>query len=113
MKKGLLVLGVCLLFAGCGNKVVCTMTEEEDGIKGTMEVSAPVKDGKITKVDMTSTMEFDSKETAEAYCSLAKGNDKIKCNGKKVTMKDTMKYDEAVKKDEFIKTAEKEGYKCK
>lgn len=113
MRKGLLVLGACLLCAGCGNKVVCTMSQESNGTKMSVEVSAPVKDGKITSATTKMTTEFKTKELAEQYCSLMKDSEGVKCDGKKVIIESTEETGESIKKADFIKSAEDEGFKCK
>lgn len=114
MKRVLFGLGLCLLFAGCGgNKVVCTASQESDGTKMTIEVTAPVKDGKITSATTKMVAEFKTKELAEQYCDLMGDSEGVKCDGKKVTIEEKTEDQEAIKKADFIKQAEDEGFKCK
>lgn len=114
MKKLALGLGVCLLFAGCGgNKVVCTMDQEIAGTKMTMEISAPVKDGKIKSATSKITAEFKDEKTAKEYYETVK-SEGAKISGKKVTLEEESKNDgEAYTKEKFIKEMEDTGFKCK
>lgn len=134
MKKYFLVaLSAVLLFGvtGCGKKpsqVTCSKTEEEDGQKVTVSVTADLdKDDKIT--DASITYDFGDKEAASTYCSLFKMGEeegeesKISCDGSKITIKglDSFEDEEAEDsekmagktKDAFIKEAQEEGYTCK
>ena len=127
MKKVLFGLGACLLLAGCGNgnKVVCTGTEEEDGVKVTMEVTATLKNEKVNGV--SATMSFSDKKTAEQYCSIfelanSMSEDEqvdVKCDGKKIIFADYTQMssgdDEIIglSKEEFIKAMEDTELKCK
>lgn len=109
MKKVVLGLGICLLFAGCGgNKVVCTRTEEAGDEKVTMEISATLKDGNVTKA--TTTMEFSTEDTAKEYAKYMTGS---KRSGKKVTSEEEAPANEKVSKKEFIESMEDSGFKCK
>lgn len=62
MKKTLVLgIGALLLFTGCGsNKVVCTQTTEEDGKKMKLQVTANMKDNKVSTVDATIKFEDDT-----------------------------------------------------
>jgi hypothetical protein len=132
MKKYLLVvLCAAFLFAvtGCGGKkqVVCTKTEEEDGQKITMQVSADLdKSDKIT--DVSITYDFGDKEMASTYCELFKStsdkSDAVTCDGSKITIKGADNFDEEDEtedsekivgkaKADFVKEAEEEGFTCK
>ena len=109
MKKVVLGLGICLLFAGCGgNKVVCTRTEGNDDEKVTMEMAATLKDGNVTKV--TTTMEFSNEDTAKQYAKYMTGS---KRNGKKVVSEEEAPKDEKLTKKDFVKSMEDSGFKCK
>jgi hypothetical protein len=123
MKKySLIALAALLLVVtGCGgskNKVTCTATEEEGGIKMTAELVAEFdKDDKLS--DATVTYDLGDSTVAKQYCSLfqlmedeEKGV-KVSCSGSKVTISGYANAqsddDEEVlgmSRDEFIKKME-------
>lgn len=120
MKKGM-VLGLASLFilTGCGskNKITCTQTMSEDGVKLTSKIIGYVDGNKIKSIDY----EFDagSKEMAQLICSMY---DKAKCSGStaKISGDDALDMagitsDDLAKltKAEFKKEMESGGYKCK
>lgn len=134
MKKTLFLgIGILLLFTGCGsNKVVCTQTEEEDGKKIELQVTANLKDNKVSTVD--ATMKFEDDTTASQYCgimqlfnSFTEDETKkidVKCSGKNVTIKnyesildseDSENKIAGLTKEEFIQkmTSKDENVKCK
>ena len=116
MKKLLIILTICLLVSGCGDKqIVCTSTKKVDETKVTIEISAPIKDNKVTDIKTKVINYFNTKEAAKAYCKNIKSssNSKIKCDGKKVIITNTSNSNQSSNKDDFIKSAEKEGFKCK
>ena len=118
MKRFLFVLVACLLLSGCGNeKVSCNYSMEVASQKISAEISAPIKDGKISKFTTKMTVEFKDEDTAKEYCKNAKESDedvKVTCSGKKViTEATTDGGDEKVTKKKFIKEMEDEGFKCK
>lgn len=134
MKKTLVLgIGALLLFTGCGsNKVVCTQTTEEDGKKMELQVTANMKDNKVSTVD--ATIKFEDDTTASQYCGLmqlfnsftedeSKKID-VKCSGKNITIKnydsvlassDSENKVTGLTKDEFIQkmTSEDKNVKCK
>ena len=126
----LFVVGLFLV-AGCGsngNKVVCTGTQAEDGLKVEMKIEASLKDDKVSSV--SATMKLDNEETAQQFCSfMALANsmaedesDKIdyECKGKEIKIKnydamDSSEDDKVVglSKADFIKAMEDEALTCK
>ena len=123
MKKVLFLLPLLFLLTGCGNKVTCTTTVEEDGEKYEAKVVANLKNNKVESGKMELT--FSDKEKGEQYCNLIKAfmgmaeEDQkvdIKCDGKKMTI-DSLDFDTdegeeklvGKTKDDFIK-AFKEKY---
>lgn len=71
MKKFGAFLFVSTLFlTGCGkdNKVTCSMTIEEDGVKITSEVIATLKDDKVDNA--TAKMSFSDEKAAKEYCDI-------------------------------------------
>ena len=122
MKKfGMLaVLFVSVLFiSGCGGKkLVCTNSTDEMKAKITFNL----KDDKATSLKEEYT--FQSKETADAFCSLIKlgksssselSDMKISCSGKKVSVstKSVKEYYETADVEELTESLEEEGYTCK
>ena len=114
MKKLLLVLVAVFCLTGCGEKVVCTTTQKIDGAKITSEITAPVKDGKISSAKALITTEFENEKSAKAYYENVKDQyDNVKRNGKKVTAEQKENETEKIKKADFIKLMESMEYKCK
>lgn len=128
MKKLVFVLGLCLLLSGCGNnKVVCSGSVDEQGLKVKLEVSAALKDDKVNEV--SASMTFDDEKAAKQYCGLmelansfAEDDSKkidFECSGKSIEFKDYTKLmdsDEKIKemtKDQFIEVMEAEKLTCK
>ena len=128
MKKLVFVLGLCLLLSGCGNnKVVCSGSVDEQGLKVKLEVSAALKDDKVNNV--SASMTFDDEKAAKQYCGLmelansfAEDDSKkidFECSGKSIEFKDYTKMmdsDEKIKemtKDQFIEVMEAEKLTCK
>lgn len=114
MKRLALCLGVCLLFAGCGgDKVVCTMEQEVAGTKMTMEITGPVKDGKISSATSKIVAEFKDEKSAKEYYETVK-DEGAKISGKKVTVEEKSEGDgKSYTKKEFTEQAENMGFKCK
>lgn len=128
MKKLVFVLGLCLLLSGCGNnKVVCSGSVDEQGLKVKLEVSAALKDDKVNEV--SASMTFDDEKAAKQYCGLmelansfAEDDSKkidFECSDKSIEFKDYTKLmdsDEKIKemtKDQFIEVMEAEKLTCK
>ena len=115
MKKLLLVLVAVFCLTGCGEKVVCTTTQDIEGAKLTGEITAPVKDGKVSSAKALLTAEFKSEKLAKEYYESIKDEyDNVKRNGKKVTAEEKEESgNEKIKKADFIKSMKAMGYKCK
>jgi len=126
MKKfGMLaVLFVSVLFiSGCGGKkLVCTMSEEEEGFKA--DITATVEFDKndiATKVTIDTKAKFDDDASAELYYGIVKAaaesqkGAKAKKSGKTVSLVITQKAseDEKESREEILKGLEEEGYTCK
>lgn len=124
MKKTLVLgIGALLLFTGCGsNKVVCTQTTEEDGKKMELQVTANMKDNKVSTVD--ATIKFEDDTTASQFADDESKKIDVKCSGKSITIKnydsvlassDSENKVTGLTKDEFIQkmTSEDENVKCK
>ena len=115
MKKYLLLaFSFALVFTmtacGGGNKVTCSRELEEEGHKYTVKVVADLDGDKITGGEVVYT--FETTEDADQFCEAMKqGNDKVSCSGKKVTMEGNAE-GEGSSKDDFIKEAEAQGFKC-
>ena len=119
MKKAV-VLGLSSLFllTGCGsNKVTCSQSLNEAGMKIEAKIIATIKKDKVDAFEVV--YNTDSKTTAQMFCTLYKD---AKCSGKKVTIKG----DAAMKmmgisksevqktsKADFVKGIESTGFKCK
>ena len=128
MKKYyLVVFGIVLLFTvtGCGkNKIVCSKSETSEGITMSVDVTVNLdKDDKATGASIV--YDFGDKTTADTYCEFFKESDdssKVDCSGTKITIKDIDAFDDeevssekivGKTKDEIIKAAEEDGFKCK
>lgn len=124
MKKlgAFLVVGT-LLLTGCGGKkVVCTSEVKDVTGSYKMNITANLKDNKVSK--LSAEMKFEDDNAAEQMCSMLKafsslieGNEKLdyKCNGKKITVNNynlLVDSDDdsdkviGITKDEFIKKME-------
>lgn len=116
MKKLLLSLGLCVLLCGCGNKLNCTLEDEDNG---TAKYVVSFKKDKAVK--LTQKITFKDKEDAEDACELYKeykDSDKttVKCSGKSLTITTTdedMLPNEDYTKDDIKEELEDEGFKCK
>ena len=116
MKKLIFVLVACLFVSGCGsNQVVCSTSETEDGNKVTVDIIATIEKNNVSKVLTKMSYDFKDEKTASEYCKLLKDSKSVKCSGKKVTIEEEIKQDKSQKmtKTNFIKSAKKEGFKCK
>lgn len=131
MKKVAILFVVGLfLVSGCGkkNQVTCTATQEENGQKYTMTITADMKDDKVSSV--SAKMAFDSEDTAKSFCgilglvnSMAEDEDSkvnYDCGKKSITIKNYEKLAESegeevkgLTKEEFIKGLEEEKFTCK
>ena len=125
MKKFSLIAlcALLLVVTGCGggskNKVVCTASEEQGGIKMTAEVVAEF-DSSDKLEDATVTYDLGDSTVAEQYCSLFKlmedseNGVAVKCSGTKVVITgyanlasdDDEEDVVGMSKDEFIKKIE-------
>lgn len=116
MKKLLLSLGLCVLLCGCGNKLTCTLEDEDNG---TAKYVVSFKKDKAVK--LTQKITFKDKEDAEDACELYKeykSDDKttVKCSGKSLTITTTdedMLPDEDYTKEKVKEKLEDQGFKCK
>ena len=131
MKKYLLIGVVALLlFTGCGSKnadIVCSgkMTEGNETVEA--KYYGYLKDGKVSRIDVEMT--FDKEDTAKQTCQMLElvksmapeeaKDMKVSCSGKTITVENfpdnSTGEDKMVgaTKEEFIKSAEKEGLTCK
>ena len=134
MKKTLKVLllvafmsVVLLALTGCGNKIVATRENKEDGITMNERIEITFKKDKITNINLT--YEFDTKEMAESmegYVNLmfASIGANVEQNGKKITIElDSEAFAKMagieeeemtdISKKELKKQLEEDGYKVK
>lgn len=120
------LLGLSMvMLTGCGkNQITCTGSEEQDGQKIELKVTATPKDGKVTEAE--ATMTFENEDTAKQMCALfemangfAEDRKKIdiKCDGKSLTVGNYLQMQDNEKteytEDEFIKLMEDEKLTCK
>ena len=129
MKKYLLIVFCALLLVavtGCGKKQIkCTNSTTESGVEINAEVIADLDDSdKVT--DATVIYGFSDSSIVDQYCSIfkmAEDEEKgisVDCSGSKITIKGMASLDDdeednviGQSKDEFVKSAEEEGFTCK
>lgn len=133
-KKCLGILGLAgatLLLTGCGgNKLTCTMSEEQEGM-GKSEAELVFKydkDGKkIENIDMKMSIELENDEMLETYKGFfdemcededAPSDCKVKTSGNKLTLTasgsaDDMDYESETSMEELKEDLEEDGYTCK
>lgn len=129
---GMLGLGCAtLLLTGCGgNKLTCTMSEEQEGM-GKTEAEVVFNydsDGKkIESIDMEMSMELESDEMVDMYKGFfdemcededAPSNCKVKTSGNKITLTASgeasdMDYEAETSKEDLKAELEDDGYTCK
>lgn len=126
----LITLGVVLL-TGCSlseEKIVCTMKENVDDMYMSTEVTAIIKDDKVSS--LSGTLTFDSENTATSYYSFISLYDQnlkqnetldVELNGKKIFIGNFQylieenQEDKIIgqEKDDFKKIMENENFSCK
>ncbi len=112
------ILLVLLVLAGCGkqNKLVCSATMDEEGVKMTGEITA-LFDSSNKFTDAEVTYILDNETTAQTYCSLFKLAEdeekgiKVECSGKKITIKGFGNMIADDEDDEELKNMTKEDFK--
>lgn len=128
MKK---VLGLSLVslfvLTGCGEKtVLCTGTQEDDGISATVEVKGILENDKISKA--SATIKTNDETSAQTMCgmlalvnSFADDSQKItyECSGKSIKIDNYLQMaseeekKDSYTKDEFVKLMEEQDLTCK
>ncbi len=115
-------LMLCLvLISGCsigGEKIICTNSDEENGIKEEIEVTAVLSKEKIKKV--TAVITYNNKEAMETVCeslkNLPSNELRFSCSGKSIKIKNfdqILSFDSLnSSKEDYIKNIEEEGYNC-
>ena len=130
--KQLALIAIVLLLvfslAGCGNKLVATKTENEDGVKVDYKYVLQFKKDKLSDVEMIAEFEKEedadeAMETFEMISSLMGSEEnKIECkqSGKKITATLTPEFfanltlqEEDLSKDTIKEALENEGFEVK
>ena len=128
MKK---ILGLSLVslfvLTGCGEKtVLCTGTQEENGVSATFEVKGILENDKISKAP--TTIKTNDETSTQTVCgmlaiinSFADDSEKItyECSGKTIKIDNYLQMassdekKDSYTKDEFIKLMEEQDLTCK
>jgi hypothetical protein len=132
MKKYLLIVLCALVLVtvtGCGsskkeengnggtskNQVVCTASQEENGIKMTAEIVAEF-DSADKLTDAVVSYDLNDEDTAKQYCTLFKlmeDTEKgvtVECSGSKITVKGYANIETSEEDDKAMKGASKEEF---
>jgi len=120
-----------LLLTGCGgNKLTCTMSEEEEGVASSEAEVVIHYDSdwkKIESIDMEMSIEVEDDEMLEMYegffggmCEMDEAPKEcdVKTKGNKITLSASgdakeMDYEQDTSKEDLIEQLENEGYTCK
>ena len=120
--SSILILVLCLIFvSGCdigGEKITCTTSDEENGIKENIEVVAVSSNDTISKV--SATLSYNSETDMNTMCDILKNMPSsdlnFSCSGSSIKIKnfDKMLEFNAIdsSKESFIGNMEQNGYTC-
>lgn len=117
MKKIVFICLGCLLLAGCGNNVKCSLEKDEVDYKIKQEVTlSSDKDGNVTSAETILTMTFETEEAAQEYYSIfgeLEEKSNLSLDGNKLIVKDSEKYSDKSDIKVVQEKLEESGYVCK